>query len=255
MGTLIDLTGKAFGRLTVIRRASEKRHGAVCWECVCICGNTKVIAGKSLKKNLSQSCGCLSSDMRSQARNNRTGDRYGRLVVMRDIGRSRHGQRLLECICDCGNTTVVSYSSLQGELTLSCGCLQKERASVAGKRMGPLHIKNYLGAIRVNRGNKVDEPLSNAATLGRQAAKTIASEAKRRDNYTCRHCGAKNTYLVSHHIYGFADYPEHRESLANLITLCRNCHKLAHPGGTKSFDMDFQAACVAILAGVDCGIG
>ena len=54
----------------------------------------------------------------------RTGDRYGRLVVVR---RAENKNRMVhwECVCDCGNTTVVRGSNLQNG-TKSCGCLARE---------------------------------------------------------------------------------------------------------------------------------
>lgn len=61
--TFIDLTGKQFGRLTVIERAEDQvspsgRHRAM-WLCKCECGNTKVINGENLKGGKTLSCGCL----------------------------------------------------------------------------------------------------------------------------------------------------------------------------------------------------
>jgi hypothetical protein len=50
----IDLTGRRFTRLRVLDRADKKR-----WRCVCDCGTEKAIAGASLRRGLSRSCGCL----------------------------------------------------------------------------------------------------------------------------------------------------------------------------------------------------
>lgn len=58
MSRLIDLTGKRFGRLTVIKRLSEK-NGSPTWLCLCDCGNMKVIGGNFLRNGTSTSCGCL----------------------------------------------------------------------------------------------------------------------------------------------------------------------------------------------------
>jgi len=49
-----QLTGKQFGRLTVLSRV-DKRH----WLCLCTCGETKVIQDSNLRAGTSQSCGCL----------------------------------------------------------------------------------------------------------------------------------------------------------------------------------------------------
>lgn len=55
-----DLTGQHFGRLKVVSE-NEKRYsnGLILWDCICDCGNTKIVNGASLRKGLSKSCGCL----------------------------------------------------------------------------------------------------------------------------------------------------------------------------------------------------
>lgn len=54
----IDLTGKVFGRLTVISQNPVRKNKQICWNCICECGAEKVIHGHSLKNGLSKSCGC-----------------------------------------------------------------------------------------------------------------------------------------------------------------------------------------------------
>ena len=57
---LIDLTGKRFGRLIVIRRSyPNAKNKDVKWLCGCDCGTKKVVRGKNLKQGCSKSCGCL----------------------------------------------------------------------------------------------------------------------------------------------------------------------------------------------------
>jgi hypothetical protein len=51
-----------------------------------------------------------------------TGLRFGRLVAVREAGRSRGGQVTWDCQCDCGNTTVVLGTFLRYGNTKSCGC-------------------------------------------------------------------------------------------------------------------------------------
>ena len=53
----IDLTGKRYGRLTVLERAEGK--GRCKWRCLCSCGNEVVVRGYNLKNGNTQSCGCL----------------------------------------------------------------------------------------------------------------------------------------------------------------------------------------------------
>lgn len=59
MSKIIDLTGRRFGRLTVLRRAENNRWGATMWLCRCDCGLEKIIAGNNLQRGMTRSCWCL----------------------------------------------------------------------------------------------------------------------------------------------------------------------------------------------------
>ena len=57
---MIDLTGQRFGRLTVIAKSDVIKSERIHWICRCDCGNiTKPIAGASLRRGETKSCGCL----------------------------------------------------------------------------------------------------------------------------------------------------------------------------------------------------
>lgn len=64
-----DLTGKKFGKLTVIGFSHKKRAGKTTvgyyWYCVCECGVLKTIEGRSLRKGKTKSCGCISKKVTS----------------------------------------------------------------------------------------------------------------------------------------------------------------------------------------------
>ena len=65
MSKLIDLTGKTFGRLKVIKRAddyvSPNGNRTVRWLCECSCGKSQpiIVVGNKLKNGWTKSCGCL----------------------------------------------------------------------------------------------------------------------------------------------------------------------------------------------------
>lgn len=62
MGVFIDLTGKRFGRWTVIKKTLTTGNGmkpCVHWECLCDCGETREVMASSLRSGVSQSCGCF----------------------------------------------------------------------------------------------------------------------------------------------------------------------------------------------------
>lgn len=102
-----------------------------------------------------------------------TGQRYGRLVI---IGQSEPhttpgGRKIYmwRCICDCGNETIASTSSLRNGYTKSCGCLQRERAheasfvDISGNKYGRLTSiqpikrgKNIYWICRCDCGNQTE---------------------------------------------------------------------------------------------------
>ena len=82
---LIDLTGKRFGRLVVIRRAETDKNKAVRWICLCDCGNTKVVSGPHLRNGDTQSCGCLRREL--------VGIRSAEIARHVGINNKKHGMR------------------------------------------------------------------------------------------------------------------------------------------------------------------
>lgn len=55
---LIDMTGRRFGRLVVVRKSPEPRK----WLCKCDCGAEKLVAGSNLRNGSVRSCGCLAAE-------------------------------------------------------------------------------------------------------------------------------------------------------------------------------------------------
>lgn len=67
---------------------------------------------------------------------NLAGQRFGRLLVIGEGGRSGDNHVLWECQCDCGRSTSVVSSKLRQGVTKSCGCLRQDFARENGKRVG-----------------------------------------------------------------------------------------------------------------------
>lgn len=53
------LTGKRFGKLTVIQRLENDKHGKTIWLCECDCGESTKSGGSDLIRGKRISCGCL----------------------------------------------------------------------------------------------------------------------------------------------------------------------------------------------------
>lgn len=62
-GKFTDLTGSKFGRWTVIRYEGINKLHRSMWMCRCECGTEKVIAGYSLTRGGTKSCGCLAKEL------------------------------------------------------------------------------------------------------------------------------------------------------------------------------------------------
>jgi hypothetical protein len=62
-----DLTGKRFGRLSVVMEDGRSNYGERRWKCSCDCGNVVSVTGKNLVRGASRSCGCLRNERVSEA--------------------------------------------------------------------------------------------------------------------------------------------------------------------------------------------
>lgn len=131
MGKKLDLTGQRFGKLVVIESA-ESCNGKTRWRCKCDCGNEKIAYTASLRCGQTKSCGCMKQDglkkynlAQSEANKIPIGTRFGKLVVIEDIGFKPHVEghqrRFYKCQCDCGNICEASGNQLKGNNKKSCG--------------------------------------------------------------------------------------------------------------------------------------
>lgn len=58
----LDLVGKKFGRLTVLRFSNMNKHHKSCFVCKCDCGNEIITVGAGILSGNTLSCGCLKKD-------------------------------------------------------------------------------------------------------------------------------------------------------------------------------------------------
>lgn len=127
-----DETGNIYGRLSVIRRATEDEYprGAglpAMWLCKCECGNTTFAPGRDLRNGKRVSCGCqsrekaktLAKNLGEKNRKDLTSQRFGKLVVIKLI---KSNPATWLCKCDCGSYTQANSSNLLSKHTTSCGC-------------------------------------------------------------------------------------------------------------------------------------
>ena len=81
------------------------------------------------------------------AKKDLTGHRFGRLIVIREYGRSKYGKIMWLCRCDCGGEVVVTSCDLCSGRTQSCGCLRREQIASLNKTHGCTN-KNWYAVYR-----------------------------------------------------------------------------------------------------------
>ena len=152
-----DLTGQRFNRLIVIDCAGKLDGRRYFWNCVCDCGNTKVILGSSLTSGNTRSCGCLAKEVGIQKMNKENsekakipiGTRFGKLTVIEDIGfreqTSGHKRRWYKCQCDCGNIKEIMGNCLKQGQTISCGkCISSKGELIIQQLLDANNTKSNL---------------------------------------------------------------------------------------------------------------
>lgn len=127
MSSFVDLTGRRFGRLTVVERVFPNLYGKAQWRCKCDCSNEIIACAGNLVKGNTTSCGCYRLEqLREAIVHDLTGRRFGRLTVV-GMEKERQGGKIMwRCLCDCGNyTSVVGHHLCSGDI-VSCGCYLKD---------------------------------------------------------------------------------------------------------------------------------
>ena len=97
----IDLTGRRFGRLTVIEEAPQAKPGKTRWLCKCECGKEKIVAGRELRTGDTKSCGCLKSELVAK--------RMSELLKTHGESRTKLYQKWHSMIWRCTNPKDISY--------------------------------------------------------------------------------------------------------------------------------------------------
>lgn len=128
----------------------------------------------------------------------RTGQVFGRLTVVKQVGFDQYHNALWECSCECGGEKNVVSGSLRKGYTRSCGCLRRERMT------GDNHM-NYQGG----KGNRGSIAYFNKALTGHRytakerghapvnmTAKELAERYKDH-NHCCDLCGVPENELPS----------------------------------------------------------
>lgn len=153
MADALDLIGRRFGKLIVVKRLENNNRGNTMWLCRCDCGKEKSALGYDLTHGRTVSCGCWKVGKPSKKRKNLTGQKFGKLTVVSiSEEKSVNGILVWKCKCECGNITYVRGGNLKSGHISSCGCSKTEKHShnykdLTGMKFGRLTVLKEYGKI------------------------------------------------------------------------------------------------------------
>lgn len=145
-----------------------------------------------------------------------TGNRYGRLVVVKYDGKMPDNHAAWLCQCDCGKTKRISSNSLRRKnYVKSCGCMNKTVAQTKKRKEGSWN-----------------EGKSYAINNGERCYKTRHAWSKaviRHYGNACQLCGWDKARCDAHHRVPKGQGGLH--TISNGMVLCPNCHRIEHEEG------------------------
>jgi len=156
------------------------------------------------------------------------GQRFGRLVAIRDIG-TKYRRRLWLCQCDCGKTTEVIAGVLRIGKTKSCGCLNLEPTRILPPGIAAFN-ELFTGYKR------------NASKGGREFDLT-REVFKRLTSSNCYYCGATPEQKIQRentngaYIYNGVDRVDSKKgySIFNCVPCCKQCNYAKHNFSEEEF--------------------
>lgn len=128
----VDLTGKKYENFEVVKqgngRFTKGGNYKATWICKCACGNEFEVDGEKIRNGKVYSCGCMRYKNRDKFYDDISGEKFGRLTVIRRLSPSEVTTRQYNwlCRCECGKYIHASANKLKTGHTKSCGCLKKE---------------------------------------------------------------------------------------------------------------------------------
>jgi hypothetical protein len=122
MGSFIDLTGKRFGKLLVIKFLWT-RNGSTYWKCQCDCGKETSSVANHLRRGLARSCGCARIKRGRKPTDNHSRTRIysawrnmkRRCYNPKDIGYKYYGARGIK-VCDKWLNNFYAFYNDMGEI-------------------------------------------------------------------------------------------------------------------------------------------
>ena len=115
------------------------------------CGQDYTRTPSAAKNSKFCSNACRAQDFSRKALRDRTGERYGRWIVLEQATKGKCGDNRWLCRCDCGTEREVFGNSLTSGGSTSCGCYHKEVSREQAKRLftKPIKAGSQFGRLTV----------------------------------------------------------------------------------------------------------
>lgn len=124
-----------------------------------------------------------------------SGQKFNRLTAIR-IVEKRGKNYYYECVCDCGNTTLVRAGQLTSGGTKSCGCLQREKVSgEKSKKRNEYRIED--GVVYVKLTNSDEEFICDESDWHAMLKYTWFKDAY---GYPCTNASNGNSRTIKFHL-------------------------------------------------------
>lgn len=144
MPSFIDLTGKRFGRWTVIKRGPDTDYQHPRFYCVCDCGTEKLVKAQTIRSGESTSCGCYNKEQKTLmciARNTTHGE-----------SKTNTYDRWVNMISRCHNQKCSTYAKYGAKGTIVCDRWRRSFEDFLADMGHPPTHKHTLDRINT-RGN------------------------------------------------------------------------------------------------------
>ncbi|MCK9459559.1 MAG: hypothetical protein M0R80_07965 [Proteobacteria bacterium] len=221
--------GEKYGHLILVKKLPEQdKHGSYFWECRCECGKTKIVSSGKVRRG--DSCGCVQRAVIKER--SLVGKKFGRLLVVEQVsGRTKFGNRLYLCKCDCGKQKVLPSHSLKVKGgSKSCGCLAEE--------LGLTKLPTGEGAF-----NQLFLTYKISAKRRRIKFDISKEEFKELTKLNCHYCGSHPKQVFTRrggngsYIYNGVDRVDSLlgYSTKNCVPCCGDCNEMKNDRSSDEF--------------------
>ena len=186
----IDLTGKKFGKLTVLYRYEKNIRGGAAWVCQCSCEKKTICIkqGGDLRTGRITGCGCTFH--KKTGIEIPLGTKFGYWEVLQRTENNSRSEMCYLCLCTaCGTKRIIPKQRLVSGRSTNCGCIRMEKM-----RLGNIidETGKIYGFLQVKR----------QATEEEKRIKLLNSTVKTGIywNCTCLNCGKENVIVLGDYL-------------------------------------------------------